>query len=80
MFTILPLQAIPALRQNVVVHFVWCLVWFASLVLAGFFIILYREKYAPAISRARFDLQTTMIQELQKQIEELRKQVDRRDR
>ncbi|HEY1603202.1 MAG TPA: hypothetical protein VGG64_26600 [Pirellulales bacterium] len=76
MFTILPLQAIPALRQNVVAHFVWCLAWFASLAIAGFFIVLYREKYAPAIKRARFDLQTTMIQEMQKQIEELRKQVE----
>ena len=77
MFTILPLQAIPALRQNAVVLFLWCLIWLASLVVAGFFIVLYREKYAPGINRARFDLQVAMIHELQQQLEELRRRVDR---
>jgi len=76
MFAILPLQAIPALRNNGLVFFLYMLGWTASLLVTGYLIILYREKYARGISQARFDLQMALLRELQEQVEQLRRQVN----
>ncbi len=46
----------------------------------GFLAITYFAKYAPGLRRARFDMHTAMILELQEQMAELRKHLEGRDK
>ena len=43
-------------------------------------VALYVFKYAPQLHRARFDLQTSMMLELQQQVKQLHENMDRRDK
>ena len=61
-----------------VAMFVWSAVGCISLLLALYFTILHRGKYARRIAQGRFDLQMSMLRELAQQVDELRRQVNRR--
>lgn len=43
-------------------------------------VALYVFKYAPQLKRARFDLQTSMMLELQQQVKQLHENMERRDK
>ncbi len=53
----------------------WFVVAVLSFFVGGYMLLLYLFKYAPAVKRARFDVQTTMLLELQEQIIQLRQDV-----
>jgi len=53
---------------------------FASFVIGLWSVGLYFFKYAPGLKRARFDVQTAMMLELQQQVESLREEVKRREK
>lgn len=61
-----------------VAMFVWSAVGCISLLLALFFTILHRSKYARHIAQGRFELQMSMLRELAEQVDELRRQINRR--
>jgi hypothetical protein len=49
--------------------------------LSGIWLVaLYVFKYLPQVSRARFDVQTSMMLELQQQVKELHEDIERRDK
>jgi hypothetical protein len=49
--------------------------------LTGIWLVaLYVFRYAPQVSRARFDVQTSMMLELQQQVKQLRENIERRDK
>lgn len=52
----------------------------ASFAIGAYLIGLYFFKYAPGLRRARFDLQAAMMRELQQQVEQLRQEIERRDK
>ncbi len=59
---------------------IWFVAAWASMIAAIWLAILYFTKYAPALKRARFDVQTSMMLELQEQIVKLRHDLERRDK
>jgi hypothetical protein len=65
------------------VYHVWVGVGFVmnwlALVVGLWLVVTYFYRYAPALKRARFDMQNAMIGELQQQIEQLRQELKRRD-
>ena len=52
--------------------------FYLALILAGVLLELYWYKYRPAVDRARSDLQTSMIADLQRQIAALSQRLDER--
>jgi hypothetical protein len=48
----------------------------ASLLIGSALVALYFIKYAPGLKRARFDVQTAMILELQQQVEQFRQDIE----
>ena len=50
--------------------------FYLALIVAGVLLALYWHKYRPAVDRARSDLQTSMIADLQRQVAALSKRVD----
>jgi cation transport ATPase len=52
----------------------------AAMVFGMLLILLYLFKYWPQLNRARFDVQTSMMLELQQQVKELRESVARREK
>ena len=71
----IPLAGSPNFHGKDILMFLWAFAGIASLILALFLTVLYKGKYAPRISQARFDLQMTMLRDLQEQVETLRKNV-----
>jgi hypothetical protein len=49
----------------------------AAMVIGVLLLVLYLIKYGPRLSRARFDLQTSMMLDLQQQVKQLRENVER---
>jgi hypothetical protein len=53
----------------------WVLAAILSFVVGAYTLYLYLFKYAPGLKRARFDVQTTMLLELQEQVAQLRQEI-----
>ena len=53
---------------------------FAAMIIGGLLLVLYLIKYLPRLSRARFDLQTAMMLDLQQQVKQLQKSVAQREK
>jgi hypothetical protein len=53
----------------------WVLAAVLSFVVGFYALYLYLFKYAPGLKRARFDVQTTMLLELQEQVAQLRQEI-----
>jgi hypothetical protein len=51
----------------------------AALLIGIWLLALYLFKYAPRVNRARFDLHTSMMLELQQQVKQLYENIERRD-
>ncbi len=51
-----------------------------AMIVGGWSILLYLYKYGPGLKRARFDVQTTMMLELRQQVEQLRRDLEQRDK
>ena len=49
----------------------------AAMVIGVLLLVLYLVKYGPRLSRARFDLQTSMMLDLQQQVKQLRENMER---
>jgi len=49
----------------------------AAMVIGGLLLVLYLVKYWTRVSRARFDLQTSMMLDLQQQVKQLRENMER---
>jgi hypothetical protein len=79
MLAVLPIQASPQLRESRAVALAVCLVGFGSFAVTGVLLMLYRERYAPAATRARFDVQAALVRELQQQVESLQQAARRRE-
>jgi TRAP-type C4-dicarboxylate transport system permease small subunit len=52
----------------------------AAALIGIWLVALYVFKYAPQLSRARFDVQTSMMLELQQQVKQLHENMERRDK
>jgi hypothetical protein len=52
--------------------------WLAAIVIGLLLAVLYVFKYSPRLNRARFDLQTSILLELQQQVKRLRESVEHR--
>jgi hypothetical protein len=52
----------------------------AAAIIGIWLVALYVFRYAPQVSRARFDVQTSMMLELQQQMKQLRENIERRDK
>ncbi len=50
------------------VRAVWGVCTWTALIMAGVLLSLYQHKYLPAIDRTKSDLQTSMIKDLQRQV------------
>ncbi|MES1213557.1 MAG: hypothetical protein ABUL64_03140 [Singulisphaera sp.] len=74
----IPLTWAGPFRGQAAAMIVWGVIGLASLAMAFYFTILHRVKYARHISQGRFDLQMSMLRELQAQVDELRSQAARR--
>jgi hypothetical protein len=64
-------------RQVILIPLV--VVSLAAAVIGILLVIQFLFKYWPRLNRARFDLQTSMLQELQQQLKQLRENIERRD-
>ncbi len=62
------------------IHWALVIAALVALFAAIWLAITYFVKYAPTLKRARFDVQTSMILQLQEQIAELRADLQRRDK
>ncbi len=56
----------------------WGACSWTGLIVAGVLLLLYRDKYRPALERAKTDLQISMIADLQRQIAALSQRLDDR--
>jgi len=73
---ILVIEASPALRGSDFVRSVWATIGGVSLLVSAICLVWYRDRYRPTFNRAKFDLQTLMIRELQQQVAKLRQEVN----
>ena len=78
LLAMLPLEMFRLLTEVAWVRAVWGACVWSALIVAGVLALLYRHKYRPAIERARSDLQTSMIADLQRQIAALSQRFDAR--
>lgn len=78
LLAMLPLEMFRLLTEVACVRAVWGACVWSALIVAGVLSLLYRHKYRPAIERARSDLQTSMIADLQRQIAALSQRLDDR--
>ncbi|HVU86341.1 MAG TPA: hypothetical protein VHD36_03405 [Pirellulales bacterium] len=75
---VIPLAWAGKFSGQQVAMFAWSAVGCISLLLALYFTILHRAKYARRIAQGRFDLQMSMLREPAQQVDELRRQIHRR--
>jgi hypothetical protein len=75
---ILPMEAFRLLARFEWMGAAWGICSGAALVVAGVLLVLYRDKYSPALERAKTDLQISMIADLQRQIAALSQRLDDR--
>jgi hypothetical protein len=66
--TILPLVMFRLFTDYESVMIIWNICTWTALLVAGTLGTLYKHKYCPAVDRAKNDLQTSMIKELQQQV------------
>jgi hypothetical protein len=64
-------------RQWIIVPVVISII--TSAVIALMLLVMYLASYSPRLHRARFDLQTSMLMELQQQVKQLRETMERHD-
>ena len=56
----------------------WAIVGWLAMIIGGYAVVVYLTRYMPAIRRLRYDIQNSMITELQQQVASLREELRRR--
>ena len=79
LLAMLPLKMFRLLTEVAWVRVAWGACFWTALITAGVLLVLYRDKYRPALDRARTDLQISMIADLQRQIATLSERLEDRD-
>jgi hypothetical protein len=77
LLAILVIEGNPAWRSSELARVVWGALGVGSFVVAAGCLVWYNDKYVPSLRHIRFDLQMSMIRELQQQVETLHQEVSR---